>query len=167
MRKFRHSREGGNPEGLQRARLDSRLRGNDGLAASRAASTLCYSSEYALFHTQNAKKAMGCLLMAFFSFRCLFQSFKTLCRGSGRPPVFDFPAPPPVSVAYGYHGFATCDSITYKTAAVLSTLFSSGGNSGAGMLSPFRFSIRPRVERRRRCCKVSRSTVLRFAESPT
>jgi len=31
---IRHSREGGNPEGLQRARLDSRLRGNDGISAS-------------------------------------------------------------------------------------------------------------------------------------
>jgi hypothetical protein len=66
---------------------------------------------------------MGCLPMAFFSFRCLFQSFMTLSRSSGRPPVFDFPTPPPISVAYRYHGVATCDHLTYRTAGPLSTSF--------------------------------------------
>jgi hypothetical protein len=66
MRKFRHSREGGNPEGLHRGRLDSRLRGNDGLAAFRIASTLCYSLEYALFHTQNAKRPWAVCPWPFF-----------------------------------------------------------------------------------------------------
>ena len=37
----RHSREGGNPEGLQRSRLDSRLRGNDGFSASQSSLTEC------------------------------------------------------------------------------------------------------------------------------
>jgi hypothetical protein len=36
-----HSRAGGNPEGLQRARLDSRLRGNDELSASQGWLTEC------------------------------------------------------------------------------------------------------------------------------
>ena len=45
MRKVRHSREGGNPVLLAITLLDSRLRGNDRLADSRASSTLCYSFE--------------------------------------------------------------------------------------------------------------------------
>ncbi len=66
MRKFRHSREGGNPVLLPVTLLDSRLRGNDGLAASRAASTLCYSLECTLFHAQNAKKPWAVCSWPFF-----------------------------------------------------------------------------------------------------
>jgi hypothetical protein len=36
-----HSREGGNPEGLLRTRLDSRLRGNDEYIASQSSLTEC------------------------------------------------------------------------------------------------------------------------------